>query len=251
MRAPDPGEIARRLALRTRDLSPVVLFDRTGSTQDEARRLAVEGAPAGALVLARQQAAGRGRTGREWASPVGGLYASLVLRPEGPTDSWPRLAVVAGVAVVEAVRALGVTDACLKWPNDCRVGGRKLAGLLSEAIPEAGAVVLGVGLNLASVALPADVAGLAVSLEDLLPGADPDEAGAAVLAAVASACRCADPALDPDRVAPLLWTRERVQVAGVEGRVAGVTPDGALLLDGDDGRRIEVRVGEVDDARNH
>ena len=121
------------------------------STNDEAHRLAAEGAPHGALVVADAQSSGRGRRGRTWVTPPGtALALTLVLRPDLPPSRAPELQLVAAVAVCEAARALGAGKAAIKWPNDVECGGRKLAGLLAEL--RAGGdrlehVVLGIGLN--------------------------------------------------------------------------------------------------------
>ena len=101
-------------------------FREVGSTQDEARRLLGSGdARPGHVVVADEQRAGRGRFGRDWLSPTGGLYATFLLEGD------PAIAVASGVAVAQALTRLGV-DARLKWPNDVLVEGRKLGGILIE-----------------------------------------------------------------------------------------------------------------------
>jgi BirA family transcriptional regulator, biotin operon repressor / biotin---[acetyl-CoA-carboxylase] ligase len=121
------------------------------STNDEAHRLAAEGAPHGALVLADTQTKGRGRRGRSWVTPPGtALAMTLVLRPQLPPARAPELQLVAAVAVCEAARALGAKSAGIKWPNDVEAGGRKLCGLLAELRGSAETlehVVLGIGIN--------------------------------------------------------------------------------------------------------
>lgn len=113
----------------------------TGSTSDEARALAVRGAPHGTLVTAAQQTAGRGRQGRAWAAAPGrALLCSLVLRDPGELVS-----LAAGVAVAQLAGA----QAAIKWPNDVLVGGRKVAGILVEGRPQEGWAVLGIGINVA------------------------------------------------------------------------------------------------------
>jgi BirA family biotin operon repressor/biotin-[acetyl-CoA-carboxylase] ligase len=102
------------------------------------------------VVATAEQTAGRGRLGRVWSAPAGGALAvSVFLRHQGSVQpqrlGW--LPLVAGVAMVRAVRALGVTDAGIKWPNDVLVDGLKLSGILTELTPEG--VVVGAGLNLA------------------------------------------------------------------------------------------------------
>ena len=121
----------------------------TASTNDDARRLARYGAPEGTVVLASEQTGGRGRLGRAWSSPLGGVYLSAVLRPTvAPADLGP-LPLVVALGAAEGLDRLGVaTD--LKWPNDLRAGGRKLAGVLLEMGAEADRVdwvVVGIGVN--------------------------------------------------------------------------------------------------------
>ncbi len=123
-----------------------------GSTNDVALALAARGAPAGTIVVAGSQRAGRGRRGRAWDSPGGGnLYCSVVLRPRRPQRDWPGLspAVAAGVALAAA--ELGVRGLALKHPNDVIATGRKLAGVLLEARSGSGGacLVAGIGVNVA------------------------------------------------------------------------------------------------------
>ncbi|MBS0538511.1 MAG: biotin--[acetyl-CoA-carboxylase] ligase [Proteobacteria bacterium] len=127
----------------------LVAFDSVGSTNDEAARLAEAGAPEGTFVWAREQTGGRGRRGRRWASPVGNLYCSTILRPDCPAPRAAELGFVAALAVADLVidgRAVRV-----KWPNDVLVNGGKVAGILPESsIAQDGRVehvVLGIGVN--------------------------------------------------------------------------------------------------------
>jgi BirA family transcriptional regulator, biotin operon repressor / biotin---[acetyl-CoA-carboxylase] ligase len=140
----------------------VELHEEIGSTQERARELAREGAPHGTLVVSKVQTGGRGRLGRRWGSPAGGLWMSLVLRPGISTEVAARTTQAAAVGVAKTLWELGV-EARIKWPNDLLVGGRKICGILAEssvesvpvAAKKAGPgegrrvdfVVLGVGLN--------------------------------------------------------------------------------------------------------
>jgi BirA family biotin operon repressor/biotin-[acetyl-CoA-carboxylase] ligase len=140
----------------------VELHEELRSTQERARELARAGAPHGSLVVSRIQTGGRGRLGRRWGSPPGGLWMSLVLRPGISTEVAARTTQAAAVGVAKALVELGV-PARIKWPNDLLVDGRKVCGILAESsalsVPVAakrvgkGAgrpvdfVVLGVGLN--------------------------------------------------------------------------------------------------------
>lgn len=154
----------------------------TGSTMDDVAARAEQAAPAGTVVGADRQMAGRGRRGHRWASPPrAGLYLSYLLRPRGDVSL---ITLAAGVGIMRTLAAVGVTAAELKWPNDVMVGRRKLAGVLTEGAhlgtPHA-TVVVGIGLNLQSAAYPPDVAERAVSLAEL-GGEVPSRGGGHLLA---------------------------------------------------------------------
>ncbi len=145
----------------------VVVKQKTGSTNDDARELAEHGAAAGAVVIAEEQETGRGRLGRAWHSPAGvNLMFSVLLRPALPAEKVGLVTIAAGVALARAVRGICGLDARIKWPNDVRVSGKKLAGILAESGPALEYVVLGVGLNvnLSAEALPMEIRPIATSL---------------------------------------------------------------------------------------
>ncbi len=164
----DEGEL--RSALRSDyPWGDIVILAVTDSTNRVALEMAENGAKHGTVVVADAQTAGRGRMGRRWVSPAGkNLYVSLLLRPSVPTVDAPRLALVAGIALADAVEAMGV-PASLKWPNDLYCGGRKAAGILAEMASDPDGVrhvVIGVGLNVNMVEtdFPPDLRGTATSL---------------------------------------------------------------------------------------
>ncbi|NVZ54339.1 bifunctional biotin--[acetyl-CoA-carboxylase] ligase/biotin operon repressor BirA [Pseudomonas sp. B6002] len=130
---------------------PVHISDSIDSTNAEALRLVEAGCAAPFLVLAEQQAAGRGRRGRAWVSPFAqNVYYSLVLRIEGGLGQLEGLSLVVGLAVMQALRESGVQGAALKWPNDVLVGRKKIAGILLELVGDPADichVVLGIGIN--------------------------------------------------------------------------------------------------------
>lgn len=158
--------------LRTRYIGrgSVEFHDRIDSTNARIRALGLDGSAEGALVAADLQTAGRGRHGRNWHSPPGvNLYFSVLLRPNLPLAQMSLLTLAAGVGAARAVdRATGCRTG-IKWPNDLEIGGRKVAGLLTELELRNGApqfAVLGVGLNvnLAAADLPRDLTDRAGSL---------------------------------------------------------------------------------------
>ncbi|MGG7647224.1 BirA family transcriptional regulator, biotin operon repressor / biotin-[acetyl-CoA-carboxylase] ligase [Pseudomonas frederiksbergensis] len=130
---------------------PILVFDSIDSTNAEALRAIERGQTAPFLVLAERQTAGRGRRGRKWASPFAeNIYYSLVLRIEGGMRQLEGLSLVVGLAVMQALRELGISGAGLKWPNDVLVGQKKIAGILLELVGDPADVchvVLGVGIN--------------------------------------------------------------------------------------------------------
>ena len=131
-------------------------YETVGSTNDEAKRLARDGAEGGTLVWALEQTAGRGRHGRTWVSPRGNLYVSVILRPGCPVGRAAQLGFVAALAVGDALATIfpRLEGLSYKWPNDVLADGRKLAGILLESELDEGGVpqfiVVGVGINLAS-----------------------------------------------------------------------------------------------------
>src|ERR1700722_18210394 len=121
--------------------------DKIGSTNDEARRLAAEGAPHGTVIHADEQTAGRGRLTHTWFSPPGNLYLSILLRTGQPPTRTAELSFLAAIAVADTVETLLPRQirSMLKWPNDVLVNGAKIAGILVEQVDEA--TIIGIGLN--------------------------------------------------------------------------------------------------------
>jgi BirA family biotin operon repressor/biotin-[acetyl-CoA-carboxylase] ligase len=127
----------------------VVLRETVGSTSTEAKVLLSEGENEGLIVFAKTQTAGRGRRGRSWLSPVGGLYFSILLDPRLGDDKTPLMGLLCACAVRRALFSLGV-NVEVKWPNDLLVGDKKIAGILSEAVTienETTGLVIGIGVN--------------------------------------------------------------------------------------------------------
>jgi BirA family biotin operon repressor/biotin-[acetyl-CoA-carboxylase] ligase len=225
------------------------------STNDEAKRAAKSGAPHGSVWVAEVQTKGRGRQGRLWVSPPGeNLLFSVLLRLDCPPARLPPLALVAGLAVRDAVaRAAPKAQPKLKWPNDVLVVGRKIAGVLVEATlsgKRVEAVVVGIGINVHTRVFPEELEDRATSvglvaeapldrgvlLADVLEGLDHDMALAADrgLGLVHARLTAAD---------ALVGTRVRAE--GVEGVARGIDLEGQLVIERDDGVRVRVASGEV------
>lgn len=130
----------------------VEVVEQTGSTNADVAARARAGDAHGLVLVAEEQTEGRGRLDRSWLSPPrAGLTFSVLVRPDLPADRWGWIPLLAGLSVARAVRDQADVKAVLKWPNDVLIDGRKVAGLLAEAVDVsaggAGAVVVGIGLN--------------------------------------------------------------------------------------------------------
>lgn len=130
----------------------LITLGEVGSTNTFLRELALQGAPHGTVVLADRQSAGRGRRGRSFLSPAGGIYLSILLRPQLSADRGVRLTIAACVGVCRALRAVCGLEGDIKWVNDIFLGGKKVCGILTEGAAglESGLLehaVVGVGLN--------------------------------------------------------------------------------------------------------
>jgi BirA family biotin operon repressor/biotin-[acetyl-CoA-carboxylase] ligase len=215
----------------------------TGSTNADVAEAAGRGAPAGLVLVAEEQTAGRGRLGRAWTAPArSGLTFSVLLRPDLPRPAWSWLGLLVGLGAAEAVGRLGGLEVGLKWPNDVLVGERKLAGVLAEVAGDA--VVVGMGLNVSLRAGERPVpSATSLALEDSTT-TDRDPVLRAVLRGVGSWYERLQAAGDADAAGLRRAYRERCVTLGREVRVelpagppvAGVAEDvdpaGRLLVGG-------------------
>jgi BirA family biotin operon repressor/biotin-[acetyl-CoA-carboxylase] ligase len=240
---------------------PMHVLSLTTSTSDEAKRAAKSGAPHGATWVAEQQTAGRGRQGRTWESPHGeNLLFSVLLRVTCPPSRIPPIALASGLAVRDAVaRAAPGASVRIKWPNDVLVDGRKIAGVLVEAITlgsRVEAVIIGIGLNVHTRAFPDELEGRATSVA-LIAKQPPDRAEL-----------LADVLVNLDRDAHIVvgrglgLLRPRLEAADAlrgkrvrsdagnegavdEGVASGIDDEGRLLVRRDDGVIAKWSAGEV------
>ena len=224
-------------------------FRVTGSTNERARELAIQGAPAGTVVTADEQTSGRGRRGRSWVTPPGkALLYSAILRPLGSEHALLPLA--APLAVCEAVEAMASLECLVKWPNDVWIEEQKVAGVLLEARPPDWAVI-GIGLNLAvePAEFPSDLRWPATSVGHGVTAA-------AALAALneslgiwvdASPERVLEEFEDRDalRGREIRWEGAGADSPSGAGRAEGIDDRGYLLVVTDDGRRLSLGAGEV------
>jgi len=214
----------------------LVALDTVGSTNDEAAQLADSGAPEGTVVWSREQTGGRGRRGRVWASPVGNLYTSTILRPDCLAQRAAELGFAAALAVADIVPA--GREVRVKWPNDVLVDGGKIAGILLEsAIGQTGQVqhvVAGIGVNI----------GFAPQLPEMrYPGSALGGSVEAALEklAAALAARLAEWRREGFETVRAAWLAKAGPLGAevdvklgeglVRGRFAGLDREGALLLD--------------------
>jgi BirA family transcriptional regulator, biotin operon repressor / biotin---[acetyl-CoA-carboxylase] ligase len=228
-----------------------------GSTNDEAKRLALEGAGERTLVWALEQTAGRGRRGHAWASPYGNLYLSLILRPAYSLGRAAQLGFVAALAVGDTLDAVagGLQGLSYKWPNDVLVNGRKIAGILLESelregeIPEF--VILGVGVNLASSPQGTELSATSIAEQGLQPPSPADALEEFARNFHAWERRWSENGFAPVRTAWLARAmslgqpiRVQLQTATLYGRFLDIDQQGALLLESAEELR-HISAGEI------
>lgn len=257
----DASRILSVLSERTRSMLELRVLQSTGSTNSDASAW-LNSSTNGTccVVLAEQQTAGRGRHGRVWVSPFAqNLYVSLAYELKGGVEALSGLSLVVGIALIRTLKALGVEDVALKWPNDVWLQGRKLAGVLVELQGEATSgwrVVIGIGLN---VHMRAED-GLAIDQPWISLDA------AKVISRSELAARLIETLLDLlhefSRKGFAAFVAEwsafdalagrRVQMDGgrLVGVACGIDAAGALLLQLDQGELLVVNAGEVS-VRTH
>ena len=126
-------------------------FKEVDSTNDVAKYLAEDGAEEGTIVIAEIQNRGKGRRGKTWISPPGGVWMSIILRPDIPPFNAPQLTLVTGVAVAETLKKECNLDVGIKWPNDILIGNKKVCGILTEvnaSIDKINYVIVGIGIDM-------------------------------------------------------------------------------------------------------
>jgi BirA family biotin operon repressor/biotin-[acetyl-CoA-carboxylase] ligase len=221
----------------------VILAGVVASTQDLAHDAAAAGAPAGTLVIADAQTAGRGRQGRRWRSDAGsGVWCTMIERPDPSAESPGLLSLRAGLAIATALGALAGETVMVKWPNDLILRDRKLGGILVEMRWRDGRpewVAIGVGINLLAPEGEARAIGLggAVRRQDVLAAIVPPlRVAAAANGELTSDERGVLDARD--------WLRGRRCIEPVAGIAGGIDPSGALLIAADAGV-VPVRAGSI------
>lgn len=236
-------------------MEKIIYLDTAASTNDYAKTLAAQGAPHGTAVVARRQTAGRGRMGRSFLSPEGGLYLSVILRPRQKADKLLPLTAVLAAAACDAVEEVCHVQPGVKWINDLVLNGKKLAGVLTELKLTADGRVdyavcgIGVNCNADSAAFSPEVRDIATSILAETGGkTDLQKLAEALARHIINACDTIDNAAWMAKYRRRCVTLgKRVRVLGAEEYEAtalDVDNDGALLVETEQGVR-RVFAGEV------
>ncbi len=242
-------------------LGKIICLDEIDSTNNYAKKLALDGAPEGTLITANHQTSGRGRRGHSFVSPAGtGLYMTLILRPNVETPEFQMITVAAAVAVCFALEKLvpGIKLG-IKWVNDIFLGGKKICGILTEAVTsiesgEIESVIIGIGVNIRTENFSPEISGIAGSIFD--GNSDTKNIFSRnELAALISEhiMRFAKKLDAPEIIAAYrersILTGENIRyMIGDESRkarVLGIDDSGGLEIIGEDGVREILRSGEV------
>ena len=234
-------------------------FSRIDSTNQYAKRIAEEGAPDGTLIIADEQTAGKGRSGRTWVTPPAEAIAfTLLLRPKLSPDRISMVTLVMGLAVTNAVNSLYDVSAGIKWPNDVVIKGRKLCGILTEMsaeVRQVNYIVIGVGINANLTSFPEEIREIATSLR-LELGYDINRAELIARVMTEFERLYAEFEAQGDLGAVMQEYNELCLNAGSKVRVldpngeytgtsCGINSMGELLVETEDGQIQEVYAGEV------
>ena len=236
--------------------APVYWYDEIDSTSEEAKRRARRGETSAVWIAARQQTAGKGRLGRTWVSPTGNLFSTFLFPEPGGLAHAARIPFAAALAVHDTCTHLvpGI-GALLKWPNDVRVEGRKISGILTETGETNGVVwvALGIGMNVQHAPERVDQPATSLAQEGAPQALTPDLVLQELRAAISTRIEQAR-----NDFSALLgdWLnaaegRGQIVRAGpsdrrIEGIFEGLSDDGALILRLPDGQQHIIRAGDVD-----
>jgi BirA family biotin operon repressor/biotin-[acetyl-CoA-carboxylase] ligase len=232
-------------------------FDELDSTNEEARRLAKGGGHHGAVIWAKKQTGGKGRMNRQWVSAEGNLFVSILLQPQKPIAEFPQVSFVTVVAAIEALEPLLPEAQILqcKWPNDILLEGKKLGGILLESFQDEAGVswlVVGLGVNVDSYPPRTE-----------FPATCLKESGVELVSAKIILSRFIHHFIErynewnTKGFAPCRkqWTKNawamgeklvaRLPDSEIEGIAQGIDATGSLILLQNNGKKIEIRAGDV------
>lgn len=277
MPAPDSTSpvTAAHIPLRVEEIRDALVAARLGtkfhyfseitSTNTHARWLAENGAGEGEIVIAEAQTAGRGRLGRHWSSPpYANLYFSLILKPKLAPAHAPQVTLMAAVALADTVATFTPDEPAIKWPNDILVGGRKLAGILTELSCDAervNYVILGIGVNLnyPCAMMPEEIRERSTSVFESTQKTVSRESFLKGLIQALDRCYgelevSGFPAIAARWEARFGLRGRRVRVESLDqaviGRARGIDRDGALVLEDDSGALQRIVAGDVIPVEN-
>lgn len=236
----------------------IKFFKEVDSTNDVAKKLAEEGADEGTIIIAESQKKGKGRLGKKWISPYGGIWMTIILNPDIPPETAPHLTLVTGVAVAETLDKECTLDVGIKWPNDILIGDKKVCGILTELSADMGNlnyVVIGVGidLNVDVTGFPPDLREGATSLKLEL---NREIQGAELVQKFLENFETRYKQFTEDGFQEILkdWRRYSKTIGNyveihkkgrtVRGEAVGINHDGVLILELDDGTLRKVISGE-------
>lgn len=255
-----PGEIKHQL--NTEKMGQAIHYEHSvTSTQEIAHKHALNGADEGTIIIADEQTSGRGRLGRSWHSPKGnGIWMSIILRPNIPPQKAPQLTLLAAVSVVQGIEEVTGLDAQIKWPNDILIDGKKVVGILTELQAEAdrvNSVIIGVGINVNTPEemFPEDISKIATSLK--VESGKEIERAHLVRAIMENLEKLYYLYLEHG-FAPikLLWegsaaslgkrVRVRTITGELYGKAQGITDEGVLLVEDDEGEVHRVYSADIE-----
>jgi BirA family biotin operon repressor/biotin-[acetyl-CoA-carboxylase] ligase len=238
-------------------------LENAGSTNTEAKNLFLQGETEGLIVVAKRQSSGRGRKGRPWLSPIGGLYFSIILKPRLGKVNIPLLGLLGACSVFRGLTALGVKNVGLKWPNDVLVGHSKISGILSEAVSigdETSGVVIGIGVN-QNCPISDMPAGLQWPTTSVIDEIGKETSVRALLCSIVNEIDALLQIVESDlsfarvldewrEVSSTLGTKVRIHEDGktTDGVARDIGPDGALIVETEVGL-VNVLLGDVSHLR--
>ena len=255
-----PAEI--KAGLKTKVIGKnIQYFKETESTNIIAREMAGS-VQEGTVVIAESQTGGRGRLGRKWISPQGGVWFSVILKPKLQPLHAPTITLLAGVAVAKVIRSYGLT-AKIKWPNDVLINGKKTCGILTEIGAEMDSInyiILGIGIdaNVDTETFPDDVRDLSTSLKkELGHGINRVE----FVQKLFSELEALYLKFQKEGFSPILdewrnmsatigeWVKITTQTKTIYGEAIGVDSEGALILETGEGKLEKIVAGNCEHLR--
>lgn len=233
-------------------------FKEVSSTNDVARELADEGADEGTIIIADRQRSGKGRRGKKWVSPSGGVWMTIILRPDVKAPKAAQLTLVTGVAVAKTLAQECGLDIGIKWPNDILIGDKKVCGILTEVKTKNGKVDyvlvgIGIDLNMDISIFPPELRGGATSLKAEL---DREIRGAELVQRFLQRFEVLYSQFEEGNFREILtqWRKMSSTIGkyvevhkkgrNVYGEAVGVNKDGKLIIELDDGTLKKIISGE-------